>query len=271
LLTYIGNKVELRHEWKTTGLELRQRAEALHAEGKTSISEETNVGIIGYYAGPHAHVIDTYALTDPLLARLPVSGGWRIGHFPREIPPSYLQWLEERDAPKLDPILDKYLRTLVQITREPIFSISRLRILIPFALGFYDRPLKGYISEIVPKSKYTIPLSRLSRKTAPGTPWDDFNHVIIPTESILEIVVDRKIDAAAFEIAIDCNDTYTIDFLTEDDWHFRYRPGAGACPGMLVFSLPVPSGVRGKRVKNISIYPSAGDGMYSIGHLIFGD
>jgi arabinofuranosyltransferase len=267
--TYIRQNMSIEHAWKTAGVELRQRAGALHAEGNSLVSEQSTVGLTGYYAGPHAYIVDVFALTEPLLARLPVAGGWRIGHFPRQVPQGYLRWLEDGDVSKLDPILNTYLRTLMRITREPIFSISRLRIVLPFALGFYDRPLKSYVSEAVPNSKYIVPLTRLSRRTVAGTPWDDFNHVIIPPGAILEVLVDKKIDALAYEIALGCDDTYTIDFVIEGDWHFRYRPGAGACPGMVVVDLPVPSGAIGKLVKKILIYPSAGDGAYSVGHLIF--
>lgn len=263
---YISNKMNLEHPWRTAGLELRERAETLSTP---LISEQAVVGLIGYHAGPRAHIVDTFALADPLLARLPVSGKWRIGHFPREVPPGYVQWLAEGDTSKLGPVLGPYLQALAQITREPIFSLSRLRILIPFALGFYDRPLKSYLIKHVSKSRYIIPLSKLSRRTIPGIPWDDFHNVNIPAGAILEIVVDKRIDADSFDIAVDCDDTYTIDFLVEGDSHFRYRPGTGACPGMVAFSLPVPSEVRGRLVKSVLIYSSGGDGMYSIGHFIF--
>lgn len=269
LPAYISHKMNLDHAWRTSGLELRKRAEALDAAGKTFVSEQSLIGIVGYYAGPHAHLVETYALTEPLLARLPTHGTWRIGHFPREIPPGYLQWLTEGDASKLDPILETYLQILTKITREPIFSLSRLRLLIPFALGLNDRPLKNFVSVNVPNSRYIIPLSGLSRETTPGAPWNDSNHVIIPPGGILEVVVDRKVEAEMFEIAVDCNDTYTIDFLTEDNSHFRCRPAQGACPGMVIVKLPVPPGVRGRTVRRVSISPSDGDGSYSIGHLIF--
>ncbi len=64
---------------------------ALRASGK-SVVDEKNVGFIGYFAGPEVHIVDLYALCDPLLARLPVSdpGKWRIGHYERELPNGYL-------------------------------------------------------------------------------------------------------------------------------------------------------------------------------------
>ncbi len=47
------------------------------------------MGAFGYWAGPDKIIIDPLALSDPFLARLPVHGKWRIGHFPRAIPAGY--------------------------------------------------------------------------------------------------------------------------------------------------------------------------------------
>jgi arabinofuranosyltransferase len=47
------------------------------------------VGLMGYFGGPGVHLLDPMALTDPLLARLPTEGPWRIGHFPRPLPAGY--------------------------------------------------------------------------------------------------------------------------------------------------------------------------------------
>jgi len=62
-------------------------------EGKPVVRTHGSVGFRGYFAGPKAHIIDYYALADPLLARLPAcySPNWRIGHFTRTIPPGYVE------------------------------------------------------------------------------------------------------------------------------------------------------------------------------------
>ena len=39
-----------------------------------------NIGVFGYYAGTEKIIIDGMALSDPLLARIPVTGGWLVGH-----------------------------------------------------------------------------------------------------------------------------------------------------------------------------------------------
>lgn len=47
------------------------------------------IGIAGFYAGPGAHIIDTFALSDPLLARLPMKANLGPGHYERAIPEGY--------------------------------------------------------------------------------------------------------------------------------------------------------------------------------------
>ena len=102
-----------------------EHGKALRASGK-SVVDEKNVGYIGYFAGPAVHIVDLYALCDPLLARLPVSGPWRIGHFEREIPQGYLQTLRTDVNQVADPSLAAYYDQLALITRGPLFSRERL-------------------------------------------------------------------------------------------------------------------------------------------------
>ncbi|MFP4499892.1 MAG: hypothetical protein ACLFTT_02735 [Candidatus Hydrogenedentota bacterium] len=50
-----------------------------------------SVGFRGFFGGPKVHIIDYYALADPLLARMPAmyNPNWRIGHFVRRVPEGY--------------------------------------------------------------------------------------------------------------------------------------------------------------------------------------
>ena len=67
------------HGWARQGVQLRR-------EGPLFVIHFTT-GFVGYYAGPHVTILDCNALSDPLLARLPVDTPWRIGHFTRRILP----------------------------------------------------------------------------------------------------------------------------------------------------------------------------------------
>lgn len=104
-----------------------EHGQALRESGK-SVVDEKNVGFIGYFAGPRVHIVDLYALADPLLARLPARTleTWRIGHYEREIPEGYLPSLRTGVNQIRDPQLAAYYDQLALITRGPLFSRARL-------------------------------------------------------------------------------------------------------------------------------------------------
>lgn len=106
-----------------------------------------NTGFYGFYAGPHIHIVDPWALSDPLLARLPCQnkqGRWSIGHFEREIPAGYLESTTGENI-----IQDKSLATFWDkirlVTRGKIFSGQRLIEIVRFQLGKNDILVHNYI------------------------------------------------------------------------------------------------------------------------------
>jgi arabinofuranosyltransferase len=121
------------------GLKLRARG--------YGVVEITNAGIIAYYAGPKIHILDIYALADPLLARLPVAdpNHWRIGHFERTIPEGYIDSLKTRINKIEDPNLAEYYDVLTLITRGPITSRRRLTAIWMINTGQYDYLIENYL------------------------------------------------------------------------------------------------------------------------------
>lgn len=174
LPVYIQHNMNLDHAWKKAGLRLREQVVTL-GEGKPLVIKLPNVGVVGYYAGPGVHIVDSHALTDPLLARLPTRGSWRIGHFPRAIPPGYAFWLRDGDASRLPAALQEYVPILGSVTRAPVFSAPRLRQVVPFALGVYDRPLQYYVNEAPPSREVENALVELSQRSPAVSPHDVVN------------------------------------------------------------------------------------------------
>ena len=78
LVNYTRGRPWPSHPWAEQGRRARQ-------EGSRVIVNCCN-GMLGYFSGPQAYIVDTLALGDPLLARLPAEKDWRIGHFSRKIP-----------------------------------------------------------------------------------------------------------------------------------------------------------------------------------------
>ncbi|MBN8580902.1 MAG: hypothetical protein J0L96_09535 [Anaerolineae bacterium] len=121
------------NQWRFTGFEEVYVAEAL--------------GKPGYKKGPNVFVIDSYALSDPLLARLPVSE-WEIGHFEREIPDGYLETLGTGENQIADPDLALYYEKLQVIVAGPLNDWNRMTEIWKFNTGQYNYLLERYIQRV---------------------------------------------------------------------------------------------------------------------------
>jgi arabinofuranosyltransferase len=107
-------------------------------------SVHMTLGFFGF-AAPRNHIIvDLWALTDPLLARLPAENpnNWRVGHVGRPVPKGYLETLETGKNQFQDKHLGEFYDHLSVITRGPLFSLERLKTIWRFNLGSYDYLVK---------------------------------------------------------------------------------------------------------------------------------
>jgi arabinofuranosyltransferase len=115
-----------------------QRGIAMRDKG-VRVVELGMIGMAGFYAGPSVHIVDPYALSDPLLARLPADPNSRIGHFARRVPPGYLLSLRRGTNEIEYPRIARYYDDLVLITRGPIWSRDRWRAIL--RLNTVDRTI----------------------------------------------------------------------------------------------------------------------------------
>jgi arabinofuranosyltransferase len=105
------------HPWTHEGIALASRGQRVY--------RRANVGILGYWIGTDKIVIDRLGLTDPFLARLPISGGWRIGHFPRQIPVGYLDSVRTGTNAIEDPRLRQLYEQLKLVTQSDLLAAGR--------------------------------------------------------------------------------------------------------------------------------------------------
>jgi arabinofuranosyltransferase len=95
-------------------------------------------GIHIYYLGGRRYLNDTFALGDPLLARLRGENyeGWLIGHVQRKIPAGYRDSVRTGRNVIADPQLHRYLDQLWLVTRsDDLLSPARLRAIFEFNTG----------------------------------------------------------------------------------------------------------------------------------------
>ncbi len=106
-------------------------------------------GIIPYYAGSRHYLIDLLGLSEPLLSRLPCTTLGAAAHCMRVVPDGYENFIKAGDLSKIDPDLAQYVDVLFKIKKLPLFDIERIKLLVWFSLGRYDKFKLAYISKHV--------------------------------------------------------------------------------------------------------------------------
>lgn len=112
------------HGWYSQGLEYKKKKGTVHVGGAGG---GAGIGYFSFASGPSKYIVDGYALTDPLLARLPIQKGteWSGGHFRRDIPTGYVASVEDGVNRIEDPDLRAFYDHILLITRGPIFDGER--------------------------------------------------------------------------------------------------------------------------------------------------
>jgi arabinofuranosyltransferase len=126
--------------WREMGEQVRANAE------EEPVVVFGNIGIYGYYAGPDVHIVDYYALSDPLLARLPAEPGSRIGHFTRELPAGYLETIKSGENMIVHEPLAEYYDALATVVKGPVFTWQRFREIVKLNTGTYDHLVQDYLT-----------------------------------------------------------------------------------------------------------------------------
>lgn len=98
------------------------------------------IGFRGFFAGPKVHIIDYWALADPLLARIPplYKPKWMIGHFWRHLPEGYKETVERGENRFKDKRLGEFYEKIKLITQGPIWSWDRWVEILKVNLGYYN-------------------------------------------------------------------------------------------------------------------------------------
>ena len=106
------------------------------------------VGFYGYYADPRLHILDPFALAEPLLARIPVEDpeNVRIGHYRRAAPPGFMPSIATGENRIEDPDLARFYGALQTAVRGPLWSGERLRAILSVNLGEAKRSLRTYVA-----------------------------------------------------------------------------------------------------------------------------
>lgn len=250
------------HEWSHKGLETRYRG--------TTITYDGCVGFMGFFAGPKIHIVDMFALTEPLLSRLPREDimGWRIGHFSRMYPAGY----DRTNDPGANTIIDSgmhtYFGNLCTITRGPVWSLSRLKEIIKFNMGIYDSLLMQYAYPPMASATY----DQVNHPKPLNTPWDAPGTFRL-NKSGIRITLPKMSHAPRIECSFDHNDHYLVVFRQagEEVGYISLERKFIEKGGLRIDTLAVPTETHLRGYDVIDVRGFFGDGMYAIGHLTLMD
>jgi arabinofuranosyltransferase len=128
------------HEGAFVGLKWRQA-------GVTTVTFPT-IGFAGYFAGPGVHVIDPYALADPVLARLPAQRKFRVGHYERHMPEGYPETVSSGVNRISDPGLAAYYDHMRLIVSGPLWTRARWRAIADELTGREQDRLRQYVATL---------------------------------------------------------------------------------------------------------------------------
>lgn len=105
-----------------------------------TVDMDFTIGASGLFAPPGTWILDSVALSDPLLARLPmlVRKQWRPGHFGRVVPLGYPETLISGENRLRDADLAEWYDHLCVLTRGDLGAPGRLSEILAFNLGRYD-------------------------------------------------------------------------------------------------------------------------------------
>ena len=128
------------------------------------------LGHLGYRAALDQIIVDPFALSDPLLARLRYQPPWEIGHFRRQVPPGYLESLVTRRNRLEDPRLREVYADVRTVVSAPLLDPGRLaadwRLLRRRPLALEPRCPRVVLGELPPQVP-TWPAIVTARRDAP--------------------------------------------------------------------------------------------------------
>jgi arabinofuranosyltransferase len=144
--------------WQASQLAERfeRGGERRRIEGATVVSGA--IGMSGFTAGREVILVDRIGLADALLARLPPKpppqpwdSSHLMGHFRREVPEGYVHARETGSLEEMDPEIREYYRPLRSIISDPLLSWKRLRTIVTFNFGRYDRHRDAFLEANPPE------------------------------------------------------------------------------------------------------------------------
>jgi arabinofuranosyltransferase len=244
------------------------------------------VGRTGLFYGPSLHILDSCALTDPLLSKLPAKydPAWRIGHFYRVIPTMYFDSIMRDTNTLSDPSIHRYYDAIRTVTRGSLWDRARMVTILQLNLGLIPRPAEGIYRTLcvphttalwhIPEAWVRNPVYGGRRGTAGNIVFGDAVVIDLPKPTVL----------TSIDLSVNTDDVYDIEAHTMTGTRVLVRIDHGVAAvhygpqhavavvkrestGVMArFTLTVMQPMTAAH--GLLVRGSGGDGRYAIGHLV---
>lgn len=254
------NKPMPSHSYANTGRGYRRTTANAAPDAAKLVKTHGSVGFRGFFGGPGVHIVDYYALADPLLARLPAkfAPDWRIGHFSRQVPAGYVETLASGENRFGDPALGEYYDHLSTIIRGPLWTAERWKTILAMNLGQYDH--------LIDDAAYRYP--GLAQVTLDAVATPQGNGRTLGTNG-LNVTLPEVTHAQQIELSLDRNDTYHVVYMNDGAMVARVEvnPPRTGGSGLAVVTVDTPVAAIRTGYDALRIFPRGGDKKYSLGHI----
>lgn len=231
---------------------------------------ENAIGMEGFYAGPNVHIIDLNALSEPLLARLPMvyDYRWRPAHYIRwEQIDGYFETVQTLENQIKDPNLRTYYSYLSQIIHGDLWSWERIRTIFNMNLGKFDHLIDEFYltyPEVISRSYSHVnnifPLP-MSCSDSPGVQFKE-NGLLVRLPEHLQ-------HSTQLEIALENDKHFQILFLRENIQIARIEWFPGVTPGVnFSQGFPIPEEASRSGFDSLIVLPLQGEGMHCLGYVV---
>ena len=167
---------------------------------KSNFKTLNAIGYSSIVLGPSTYVFDKWALSEPLLAKLPAISkvNFRIGHFYRSIPSGYIKTLLTGNNFISDKNIALYYAKLKNLIRGDLFSTSRFWDIVDLNLN----PLvKNESNEIfVNGSDYA------DVDISDGAPWHDEHCITFNNGQSVVFFIEEPQVFNSIDVTVDSND-----------------------------------------------------------------
>ena len=230
------------------------------------------IGLAGYLVKPPVYIVDLYALSDPFLARLPalkpVSGEQKkIGHLMRYVPDGYIASIQNDGNLLQDKNLALFYDKLCIITRGPIWTWERFKVIWRMNTGCYDDLIdRHYYAD--PRKK-VIPYRDIGHSMEAYREWFDSKNTIFANRGVT-VVFDPRCYATGMEISLEPLCKYTVSVVDGETtvWEKQILKDDLRTSAMRNIPLEIPSEIAEKGYTGVTVKPMESNMPHSLGHVL---